>query len=108
MGILDRLTLSATDSTALTRIATALERIADSLEGKTPREPLPEAPVDPITVAVRDDLEISRFFTAEQELASVLGRTPTAEEVAQLVDGMEWDADDVSRALTARAARMAR
>jgi hypothetical protein len=108
MGLIDRLTLTPEQGAALTRIATALERIADSLEGKTPMEEVPEASEDPVSVAIRDDREIDRFWQAEQALTMTLGRAPTAEELAHYVDGYEWDEADAEAARQAQQDRRGR
>lgn len=97
MGLIDRLTLSPADSAALTRIATALERIANALEGKTPPTDLPEPEPEPLTVATRDETTIARYWQVEQELATVLGRPPDPEEIAAVADGVEWDEEDAQR-----------
>ncbi len=97
MGLLDRLTLSPVDSAVLTRIAVALERIADHLEGKTPPVPLPDPEPEPLTVAQRDETTVARFWQVEQELFAVLGRPPDPEEIAAVADGVEWDDEDARR-----------
>lgn len=103
MGLIDRLTLGPADATALARIATALERLADHFEGRTPAQPLPEAPLEPITLANTEDRD--RFWAKEVELTQLLGRAPTEEELVAAVDGHEWAEEDAEAVLAKVEAR---
>lgn len=84
------------DTKLLQRIAVALERIADHLEGKTQLQALPPEPIDPHefqTVSGNHE-DLAHIAEVEEALCAQLGRDPTPEEILTLVDGVEWDEQD--------------
>lgn len=76
----------------LGRIAAAQERLADRAEGIAPRpRALPEPPEEPVEISFTPDLDYVRAEMVEQRLRQQLGRQPSAEEICQEIDGIEWD-----------------
>ena len=67
----------------LKRCAQALERIADRLEGRPlPTRDLPPAEKDPAwDVAYGSDKDYARAYRKEVQMAGVLGRQPTTDEL---------------------------
>src|SRR6187455_878566 len=94
MGVFDA--LRGPDAKVAERIATALERIADALEGQTPLQELPPEPDEIRETRVSDHEDLARMDTVALELSQLLGRDPTADELVHAVDGLEWDDDDVT------------
>lgn len=77
----------------LGRIAAAQERLADRAEGIAPRpRALPDPPEEPVEISFSPDLDYARAEVVEQRLTHQLGRKPSAEEICQEIDGIEWDA----------------
>lgn len=77
----------------LGRIASAQERLADRAEGIAPQaRALPDPPEEPVEISFSPDLDYARAEAVEQRLIRQLGRKPTAEEICQEIDGIEWDA----------------
>lgn len=76
-------------------IRLGIERLADVADGRVIASiPLADAPEDPLEVAHGRDLDYARGYQVEQRLAAQLGRTPTAEEICQELDGLEFDPQD--------------
>lgn len=73
----------------LRRIARALERIADRLEGRPlPAEelPLPERGGSAVEVGYGNEKDYARAYRKELDLTSILGRQPTSDEIIQALE----------------------
>jgi len=92
-----------------TRIADALERLADAAEGH-PREWTRGDVTDVEEVGPHtrpsDTREYANAYAVEQELAKILGRTPTAEEITHELDGEMHAGGDPNTDLDAILARV--
>lgn len=73
----------------LRRIAKALERIADRMEGRPlPVEELPPAERggSAVEVGYGNEKDYARAYRKELDLAAILGRQPTSEEIIEALE----------------------